>query len=468
MKTSISKPLGKRHTRRTSPARRAFQLSVCLALLAPVSDTNLLAQYNGSFVDIQPVPGVEHPSAWDYISDISDDELTIWMTSTRSSGRSPRNWDIYQSTRNSVDEPFGAPVLSALSRSGIEDGDATLSSDGLTSFFHSTAPGEVSDRIGIWTATKETVDNEWHEPQFLSGTAGGAHPSLSDDGLTLYFSLSEARGRDRDLYKMERPSLSEPFGGPQPVAELNTGGRQEASPHASSDELAIVYTDANISYSQSKIMIATRPTKDDSFGEPVELDDFGMGSELYGRFNWRPVLSSDWPAHGSKIYYTVSDSGLHSDWEIYEATWSVDQIGDFSADGSLDVDDLNRLTSAIRTGSTHRQYDIDQSGAVDLADRNYWVTDLKSTWIGDADLDGQVTAADLNALALNWRATNVTTWAQGDFTGDGIVNASDLNALALNWQSGIATAASPAAVPEPSSITLMLLGLCALARRYVG
>ena len=38
----------------------------------------------------------------------------------------------------------------------------------------------------------------------------------------------------------------------------------------------------------------------------------------------------------------------------------------------------------------------------------------------------------------------------------------------LNWQSGIAAAASPAAVPEPSSITLLLLGLCALARRYVG
>ena len=102
---------------------------------------------------------------------------------------------------------------------------------------------------------------------------------------------------------------------------------------------------------------------------------------------------------------------------------------------------------------------------VDTNDIHYWVTDLKSTWIGDANLDGQVNAADLNALALNWRSTAAAGWSQGDFTGDEIVDASDLNMLALNWRSGVAAAASASAVPEPSSITLLLLGLCALVRR---
>ena len=42
----------------------------------------------------------------------------------------------------------------------------------------------------------------------------------------------------------------------------------------------------------------------------------------------------------------------------------------------------------------------------------------------------------------------------------------DLNALVLNWQSGVVAAgAAPAAVPEPSSITLLLLGACAFVRR---
>ena len=86
---------------------------------------------------------------------------------------------------------------------------------------------------------------------------------------------------------------------------------------------------------------------------------------------------------------------------------------------------------------------------------------------GDANLDGKVDATDLNALALNWRSGGAT-WSQGDLTGDRIVDASDLNALALNWQSGVASAAAaPAAVPEPSSITLLWLGALAIVRHAV-
>ena len=53
----------------------------------------------------------------------------------------------------------------------------------------------------------------------------------------------------------------------------------------------------------------------------------------------------------------------------------------------------------------------------------------------------------------------------GDFTGDEKTDAADLNALALNWNSGVAAAVAAPAVPEPSSISLLLLGVCALVRR---
>ena len=60
---------------------------------------------------------------------------------------------------------------------------------------------------------------------------------------------------------------------------------------------------------------------------------------------------------------------------------------------------------------------------------------------GDANLDGRVDSADLNALALNWHRTDADQWSQGDFDGNGIVNSGDLNILALNWQSGVGGAA---------------------------
>ncbi len=85
--------------------------------------------------------------------------------------------------------------------------------------------------------------------------------------------------------------------------------------------------------------------------------------------------------------------------------------------------------------------------------------------LGDITGDGRVDASDLNVIGLNWQMADRTP-EQGDLTGDGIVNAADLNILGLNWQTGAEAAA--AAVPEPSSISLLLstfVGLCLLRRR---
>ena len=384
---------------------RAFQLPIFFALLIATSNNELLAQYNGSFVNFQPVSGLEHPSGWDYVHDISEDGLTIGLSSTRSGSRSPSSWDIYVATRESVLDPFGAPVtIGGVNRAGVDDGDLTVTSDGLTAYFHSRSPTEESTRLGMWMSTREALDSDWGEPQFLTGSAGSAHPSLSSDDLTLYHSFSEGKGLDRDLYKMVRASLSEPFADPQPVEGTNTSHRSEASPHISSDELAIVYSDGNPSFSQSNIMIATRATKDEPFGEPVELDDFGLGSEVYGGLNWRPVISADWPAHGSKIYYTVSDNGLLGDWDIYEATWNV---------------------------------------YVD----------------GDANLDNDVNFADFLILSENFGQDGA--WREGDFDGDGTVRFPDFLALSANFGNTAANG-SAAAVPEPTAASLALFGLLGL------
>ena len=133
--------------------------------------------------------------------------------------------------------------------------------------------------------------------------------------------------------------------------------------------------------------------------------------------------------------------------------------GDFNGDKELTVEDIDLLASEIRKDEPRFWFDTDGNGIVDGADRSAWV-ELRGTFVGDADLDGQVNAADLNALALNWRADDAISWAQGDFNGDRLVNAIDLNDLALNWRSGSAQAS---AVPEPSSAWLLaMVGLVTL------
>ena len=69
---------------------------------------------------------------------------------------------------------------------------------------------------------------------------------------------------------------------------------------------------------------------------------------------------------------------------------------------------------------------------------------------GDADLDGDVDADDVAALAANWQTPSGATWAMGDFNDDGAVNDIDATLLATNWTGPLA------AVPEPGTITLLL------------
>jgi hypothetical protein len=66
---------------------------------------------------------------------------------------------------------------------------------------------------------------------------------------------------------------------------------------------------------------------------------------------------------------------------------------------------------------------------------------------GDADLDGDVDAGDLNSLGIHWGADEAG-WSAGDFTGDAAVTALDLNALALNWRRGAIAAVVMSRVPR--------------------
>lgn len=83
---------------------------------------------------------------------------------------------------------------------------------------------------------------------------------------------------------------------------------------------------------------------------------------------------------------------------------------------------------------------------------------------GDANGDGVVNASDLNVVGSNWQtAVDPPGPANGDFDNNGFVDAADLNVIGTNW---LSTAAPVnAAVPEPGSSVLLLLGSFALLMR---
>jgi hypothetical protein len=96
-----------------------------------------------------------------------------------------------------------------------------------------------------------------------------------------------------------------------------------------------------------------------------------------------------------------------------------------------------------------------------------WVTNAAELALdGDANRDGTVNGADLNVVLSDYNKTGMA-WGDGDFNGDGTVNGADLNVVLSNYNRGLS---ATAAVPEPSTLLLVavgVVGLLAYARRIM-
>ena len=148
-------------------------------------------------------------------------------------------------------------------------------------------------------------------------------------------------------------------------------------------------------------------------------------------------------------------------------------FGDFNGDGALDAADIDQLTAAI--GGSNMIFDLNSDGIVDNNDRSVLVEDLKNTFFGDANLDGQFDSGDFVAVFQRGQYEDAiignSGWADGDWNGDGDFDSGDF-VLAFQsggYESGQRSAVATnrvAAVPEPSSIVIAFLGcICLLNRR---
>jgi hypothetical protein len=138
----------------------------------------------------------------------------------------------------------------------------------------------------------------------------------------------------------------------------------------------------------------------------------------------------------------------------------------------LSAADIDALTAAVRAGSSDLTFDVNQDGAVSGQDRVVWVEELKKTYFGDANLNGEFNSGDLVFVLTSGQYEDATpgnsTWATGDWNGDGDFTTSDF-VTALQgggYENGPRAAVS--AVPEPSSALLLAIAALPLLRRRRG
>jgi hypothetical protein len=220
-------------------------------------------------------------------------------------------------------------------------------------------------------------------------------------------------------------------------------------------------------------------------GEPVPFDSFATDHESTNASGAAPPSFSidlaDFPGlltqgpnnvialHGLNVNLTSSDFFLGQlSLAGLGITAPPPPTGDFDNNGRLDEADINALSAAVRAGNNPANFDVTADGRVDQADRTRWINELRKTYVGDSNLDGEFSTADLVAVFTAGQFEDTTpnnsTWGTGDWDGNGDFNTTDF-VLAFTdggFEKG-PRAAVAQAVPEPSALVLLLMGIAAVA-----
>jgi hypothetical protein len=171
--------------------------------------------------------------------------------------------------------------------------------------------------------------------------------------------------------------------------------------------------------------------------------------------------------------YFVRITGAQNNVQMYQLDIAVESgvtslPGDFDDNGLFECDDVDALVASIAAGNNEPAFDLTGDNAVDNADLVEWLAlagaenlaSGDSYLMGDANLDGNVDGVDF----VNWNNNKFTSnaaWCSGDFDASGIVNGADF----VIWNSNkFTTADGVQAVPEPTGLVSLLVGLCLFAR----
>ncbi len=167
---------------------------------------------------------------------------------------------------------FAAPTSTSLSSTSFEATPA-MPADQLEVFFKSNRDGMGND---IYRAT-HIPGGPFGAParvDELSTASNDESPTLSDDGLTIWFGSD--RGGDMDIYTATRPDRSSPWTAPVVVPELSSPQFDDGITVSSSQLVAYLHSNRA---GTMKIFRATRPTVAAPWSTPVSVDELGSDPE---------------------------------------------------------------------------------------------------------------------------------------------------------------------------------------------
>ena len=260
------------------------------------------------------------------------------------------------------------------------DFSPSISADGLELYFSSTRPGGSFD---TWVSRRESVTAQFGEPEFA---VRGNHPSISTDGLSLFVNLGG------DIYAYTRPDSETAWGDAERLGENVNTTQIERNAEISADGLTLYFDRSeNAALPPLVFWSAHRESVFDEFGPAQRLDaDFNDGTACCA------TLSAD----QLDIYFSSWRDGGQGSWDIWHsrrksttAPWgeisnmSVWNTSELEAGPSVSPDGSLVLFARAPAGDLFGDYDI-------------WLSagPLVEPVRGDFDGDGQLGIGDLQLL----------------------------------------------------------------------
>jgi beta-lactamase regulating signal transducer with metallopeptidase domain len=330
--------------------------------------TNLGPPVNSAYVESAPF--------------ISADGLSLYFTSDQPGGKG--GWDLWVTTRDTINDEWGTPMnLGAPVNSSAHEHGTSISADGLELYFMSMRPGGCGAQ-DLWVATRDTVDAPWSEAVNLGPTvnSSGAEvgPSISPNGLELYFSEFAPPPRPggygmADIWFTTRPTKDDPWGEPLNLGPTVNSSAFDVRPFITADGLKLFFDSTRSGgYGQGDLYVTTRATLSEPWGTPVNLGPT-VNSPAWEEL---PSVSAD----GSTLYF---DSENRPGGLGYFDLWQVKilPVVDFNGDGNIDTDDLVILVNCWGTNET--------------------LCDIGPTPLGD----GLVDMEDLKVFMSYWEQENM-------------------------------------------------------------
>lgn len=145
----------------------------------------------------------------------------------------------------------------------------------------------------------------------------------------------------------------------------------------------------------------------------------------------------------------LEDTDFYFMWVDFNSPLSLEP-----STGDIQIDDL---CSAIGSGANSLEFDLTGDGVVDEMDLTAFLSQSNRVK-GDTDFDGSVEFADFLVLSGNFGLAD-QLWSDGDFDCNARVEFADFLSLSGNF----GKTANAAAVPEPTGLLSLLVGLLLVA-----